>query len=95
MAAILAISCKSQGKATCEKINDLCHTGLDCDKAADDYDKEYDKASDAEKEAADKQADCIDDADSCQAALACGKSSSSTTTSSSSSGGTVTGDAGR
>jgi hypothetical protein len=94
---ILAISCKNDGESVCEKVNDLCHTSINCDQAGKDYDDRYDKASDAEKEAADKYADCVDDADSCDAVTKCGASQVSVTTSSSggSSSGSITSDAGK
>lgn len=68
---LLAAACGNDAKDACERVNELCASQpsfkLDCSTSEDGYDK----ASDAEKEKADKAFDCVDDAKSCDAAVAC------------------------
>ena len=68
----LVMACGNDAEDTCEHTNEKCaiqqgFVKADCSKASDNYDK----LSDADKEKADKQADCINDADTCEAILKC------------------------
>lgn len=72
LVTLLTVACGNDAEDACEHINELCssqegYVKGDCSKSSDDYDK----LSDADKEKADKIADCINDADNCDAAVKC------------------------
>ncbi|MBX3227858.1 MAG: hypothetical protein KIT84_22880 [Labilithrix sp.] len=70
--ALLTVACSNSAEDACEKVNELCESqqGFQKSNCSESSDK-YDKLSDAEKEKADKQADCIDDAKTCDDAIKC------------------------
>ncbi len=70
--ALLTMACGDDSEDACEKVNELCasqegFSKADCSKSSD----KYDALSDADKEKADKAADCIDDATTCEGAIKC------------------------
>lgn len=70
--ALLTAACSDDSKDACEHVNEVCasqqgFTKQDCSKA----DESYDKLSDSDKEKADKQIECIMDADTCEAVTKC------------------------
>ena len=69
---LLIVACGNSTKDACEHVNEVCaskqgFTKSDCSQA----EAKYDALSDADKEKADKIADCVNDADTCDAVLAC------------------------
>lgn len=70
--ALLVAACGDDAKDACEHTNEKCASQQgfqkqDCSKAEENYDK----LSDSDKEKADKQVECIMDANDCAAIIAC------------------------
>lgn len=73
--AFLAAACGDDAEDACEHINEKCGSvqgfqKQDCSKAEENYDK----LSDSDKEKADKQIECIMDADNCEGIAKCATS---------------------